>query len=145
MDMVPFMQIAGDVAPDVMRVNFRQSQTYIDLQLLFPLEHYVELAARASLVDGGAMPTEAYLTELKRGSGWEQIALRVPRQCWPHSGRTTALNAATCCASLSSIAAVQQAYGLVADVLVSLYGSEGWGSSPSERAQLSCAFQELPR
>src|SRR5690348_1307997 len=37
-----------------------------------------------------------------------------------HSGRTTALNAATCCASLSSIAPVHQAYGLVADVPVSL-------------------------
>ena len=48
----------------------------------------------------------------------------MPRQCWPHSGRTTALNAATGCASLSSIAPVHQAYGLVADVPVSLYGSD---------------------
>ena len=56
------------------------------------------------------------------------------RQRWPHSGRTTALNGATCCASLSSIAPVHQPYGLVRDVHVSLYGLEGWGSSPSERA-----------
>ena len=49
------------------------------------------------------------------------------RRRWPHSGRTTALNAATGCASLSSIAPVHQAYGLVRDVHVSLYGSEGWG------------------
>jgi hypothetical protein len=48
-----------------------------------------------------------------------------PRRCWPHPGRTTALNAATCCPPLNSIPPVHQPYGLVADVLVSLYGSEG--------------------
>ena len=36
------------------------------------------------------------------------------------AGRTTALNAAACCVSLSSIPPVHQAYGLVADVPVSL-------------------------
>ena len=46
------------------------------------------------------------------------------RQRWPHSGRTTALNGATCCASLSSIAPVHQPYGLVRDVHASLYGSD---------------------
>jgi hypothetical protein len=62
----------------------------------------------------------------------------VPRQCRPHSGRTTALSAATCCASLSSIAPVHQAYWLVADVPASLCGSEGWGfESLRARAQVT--------
>src|SRR5687767_11746834 len=44
-DMVPFMQIAGGIAPDVLYVNFRQSQTYIGMKLLHPLEQYIEAAA----------------------------------------------------------------------------------------------------
>src|ERR1051325_7169672 len=42
MDIVPFMQIAGDIAPDVPFVNFKSSQTYIDMKLLYPLDSYVE-------------------------------------------------------------------------------------------------------
>src|SRR2546428_10558418 len=39
-NIIPFMQIAGDIAPDVLYVNFKQSQTYIDLKLLYPLDRY---------------------------------------------------------------------------------------------------------
>src|ERR1051325_10320383 len=51
-DLIPFMQIAGDIAPDVLFVNFRQSQTYIDKKLLYPLDQYVEAAAGVALPDG---------------------------------------------------------------------------------------------
>jgi hypothetical protein len=44
---------------------------------------------------------------------------------WPDFGRTTALNAAACCALLSRISAGQLMYGLVADAPATLYGSDG--------------------
>jgi len=43
---------------------------------------------------------------------------------WPDFGRTATLNAAACCALLSSISAGELMYGLVADVPATLYGSE---------------------
>ena len=45
---------------------------------------------------------------------------------WPDFGRTTALNAAACCALLSSISAGQLMYGLVVDAPATLYGSDAW-------------------
>ncbi len=41
MDIVPLMQIAADIAPDVMYVNFRQSDTYIQQGFLYPLDKFV--------------------------------------------------------------------------------------------------------
>ncbi len=41
MDIVPLMQIAADMAPDVLYVNFRQSDTYIRQGFLYPLDEYV--------------------------------------------------------------------------------------------------------
>ena len=38
MDTQPLMQIAGDVSPDVIYVNFRQSDTYIRNKFLYPLD-----------------------------------------------------------------------------------------------------------
>lgn len=41
MDMVPLMQIAGDIAPDVLYVNFRMSDAYIKSGFLMPLDKYI--------------------------------------------------------------------------------------------------------
>jgi ABC-type sugar transport system permease subunit/ABC-type glycerol-3-phosphate transport system substrate-binding protein len=41
MDMVPLMQIAGDISPDVIYVNFRKSDTYIQKGFLKPLDQFV--------------------------------------------------------------------------------------------------------
>lgn len=41
MDMVPLMQIAGDISPSVIAVNFRMSDTYIQRGFLKPLDEYV--------------------------------------------------------------------------------------------------------
>lgn len=41
MDMVPLMQIAGDISPDVIYVNFRFSDTYIHKGFLKPLDKYI--------------------------------------------------------------------------------------------------------
>ena len=53
-----FMQIAGDIAPDVMLVNFKQSQTYISMKLLYPLDRYVEQLAGVSPKDGSSLGSE---------------------------------------------------------------------------------------
>ena len=82
MDMVPFMQIAGDLAPDVLYVNFRQSQTYIGKKLLYPLDRYIEDLAGASIHDSSRLTEEQYVAALKRGSSWDLIEQRVPPQCW---------------------------------------------------------------
>jgi hypothetical protein len=50
-------------------------------------------------------------------------------------GLTTTLNVATCCAPLTRISADQRRNGQVAGACDTVYGSEDWGSSPSERAQ----------
>jgi len=42
MDSGPLMAMAGGVAPEVLYVNFRQSETYISQQFLHPLDKYVE-------------------------------------------------------------------------------------------------------
>ena len=74
-----------------------------------------------------------FLAKTFRRPGAEQ------QRRWPHSGRPTALNTATHCVMLSSIAAGHRAYGLVAGVPVSLYGSEGWGFE-SLRAHLRARY-----
>lgn len=81
-DMLPFMQIAGDIAPDVMSVNFRQSQTYISMGLLYPLDDYVEELAGVTIEDGHLLNNDDYIAELKKGANWARIEDRVPRQCW---------------------------------------------------------------
>lgn len=42
MDSGPLMAMAGGVAPEVLYVNFRQSETYISQQFLYPLDEYVK-------------------------------------------------------------------------------------------------------
>ncbi|MEN6345909.1 MAG: extracellular solute-binding protein [Armatimonadia bacterium] len=42
MDSGPLMAMAGGVAPEVLYVNFRQSETYISQKFLYPLDKYVE-------------------------------------------------------------------------------------------------------
>ena len=59
MDSRPLMAIAGGVAPDVLYVNFRQSDTYIQNGFLYPLDKFME-----------EMPEE-------------EQSLRVPLPSWP--------------------------------------------------------------
>jgi multiple sugar transport system permease protein len=87
-EMLPLMQIAGDMAPDVMYVNFKQSQTYISMKLLYPLDDYVEQLAGVKLKDSSAMTREQYLAALRPGKGFDAIADRVLPQCWPVMRRT---------------------------------------------------------
>ncbi|MDP6117614.1 MAG: extracellular solute-binding protein, partial [Planctomycetota bacterium] len=90
MDMVPLMQIAGDIAADVMYVNFRQSDTYIQNKFLYPLDKYIEKTLDLDITNGQNMTLPEYLIELRRsrkyeaeiGTGTGSSSPRVPRQCW---------------------------------------------------------------
>ena len=83
MDTVPLMQIAGDIAPAVMSVNFRQSSTYISQKFLYPLDRYLEAESGTEVHDGHLMATEQYISALRKGPRYvEQLEERIPAQCW---------------------------------------------------------------
>ncbi|MFB3891126.1 MAG: extracellular solute-binding protein [Phycisphaerae bacterium] len=89
-DMIPLMQIAGDIAPDVMDVNFRQSHTYVQNKLLYPLEKYIEgmvSGAKGPTFDirgGQALSTLEYRRRLAAAPGYarENLEERIPPQSW---------------------------------------------------------------
>ncbi len=82
-DMNQLMQIAGDIAPDVLYVNFRQSDTYIRNKFLYPLDRYIEGLAGVALPAGAALDNAAYVDALRQGPGFaEHLEERVPAQCW---------------------------------------------------------------
>ena len=83
MDVVPLMQIAGNIPPEVMYVNLRQSATYIANKFLFPLDKYIEKTAGVEIKDGHLLQLPEYLAELQKGPGYaSEIAERVTPQCW---------------------------------------------------------------
>lgn len=87
-DITALMQIAGDIAPHVMFVNFRQSDTYIRNKFLYPLDRYIEQAANGNknciyIPDSHLMPLDAYLDQLRQLPHYQrELGDRVPRQCW---------------------------------------------------------------
>ncbi len=83
LDMVPLMQIAGDIAPEVMYVNFRKSDTYISNRFLYPLDKYIERTAGAEIAGGHLLSLPEYLARLRAAPHYEEeLAERVPDQCW---------------------------------------------------------------
>ena len=83
LDMVPLMQIAGDIAPEVMYVNFRKSDTYISNKFLYPLDKYIEHLAGTDIPGGQLLPLPEYLARLRAAPHYqEELADRVPEQCW---------------------------------------------------------------
>jgi len=83
MDMQPLMQIAGDVSPDVIYVNFRQSDTYIRNKFLYPLDAFVERVAGVEIADGHLLCNDAYYAAISRGVNFEaEIKARMPRVVW---------------------------------------------------------------
>jgi len=86
MDVVPLMQIAGDIAPHVLAVDFRHSDTYIRKRFLYPLEKYIEETAgfEGGIQDGHRLDLEQYLARLGTGNDYsQQLEQRVPNQTWP--------------------------------------------------------------
>jgi multiple sugar transport system permease protein len=83
LDMIPLMQIAGDVAPAVLYVNFRQSSTYIANQFLYPLDKCLEREAGLEIPDGQLLENAAYAAALRRAPRYAaEFAERLPPQCW---------------------------------------------------------------
>ena len=83
MDTVPLMQIAGDISPAVIYVNFRQSSTYISQKFLSALDKYLEKASGTDVKDGHIMDTDKYLSSLRKGEFYaEEFEDRIPTQCW---------------------------------------------------------------
>ena len=83
LDVIPLMQIAGDIAPAVMYVNFRQSDTFIRNKFLHPLDKYLEKAAGADIPDGHLLTTDAYVAALRRGPRYaREFEDRLAPQCW---------------------------------------------------------------
>ena len=81
-NMVPLMQIAGDIAPDVLYVYFSKLHTYIQMNLLYPLDIYVEDFLGATVKNGPLLSNDEYVEALSQGSNWQAIKHRVPRQSW---------------------------------------------------------------
>ncbi len=83
MDTVPLMQIAGDISPAVIYVNFRQSSTYISQKFLSALDKYLEKASGVDVNDGHLMTLAQYLAELRKGKKYaDEFEDRIPPQCW---------------------------------------------------------------
>ncbi len=83
-DILPLMQIAGDIAPDVLYVNFRQSDTFISNKFLYPLDRYLEHLVGATVRGGHLLAPDAYVAQLRQGPNFaREVAERVPDQCWP--------------------------------------------------------------
>ena len=84
MDMVPLMQIAGDIPPHVLYVVFRSSETYIQNKLLYPLDKYIEQdTLKLNISNGPLLELNQYLAALKQSPHYQmEIEGRVPPQCW---------------------------------------------------------------
>jgi multiple sugar transport system permease protein len=87
-EVVPLMQIAAGIAPEVLYVNFRKTGTYIDNKFLFPLDRYVEQTATGErepdyIVNSHLMELEDYLAALRNKPFYDsELKQRVPHQCW---------------------------------------------------------------
>ena len=79
MDITPLMQIAGDVAADVMYVNFRQSDTFIRNKFLYPLDRYIEEMAGVDVPGGERLDTAAYVARLRRGPAYAGASIELVR------------------------------------------------------------------
>ena len=68
LDSGPLLAIAGGVAPDVMYVNFRQSDTYIQNNLLYPLDEFM---ARESAEDLALRVENPVWQVIRRQKKWD--------------------------------------------------------------------------
>ena len=85
MDTTPLMQIAGDISPSVLYVNFRQSGTYIRSRCLYPLDRCLKGACPGAetfgtdrFVADGTTGHELAKTG-GRGGGHAQVGRRAGR------------------------------------------------------------------
>ncbi|MCX7013314.1 MAG: extracellular solute-binding protein, partial [Candidatus Sumerlaeota bacterium] len=85
MDVLPLMQIAGDIPGHVMYVNFRMSDTYIANKFLYPLDRCIEnaIGLTGGVAGGHLLKLDEYLSRLKAAPRYkDELEERVPYQCW---------------------------------------------------------------
>ena len=71
-DITPLIQIAGDIPPEVMHVDFRRSDTYVRNKFLYPLDKYIERFVGREISGGHLMNLDEYLDRLRRLPGFEK-------------------------------------------------------------------------
>ncbi len=73
LDSGPLMAIAGGVAPDIMYVNFRQSDTYIQNNFLYPLDEFIEKEDSQLLDLRVEKPVWQVIKRKKKGDSEEKV------------------------------------------------------------------------
>lgn len=73
LDSGPLLAIAGGVAPDVMYVNFRQSDTYIQNNLLYPLDEFMARESAEDLALRVEKPVWQVIRRQKKGDSKERV------------------------------------------------------------------------
>lgn len=73
LDSGPLMAIAGGVAPDIMYVNFRQSDTYIQNNFLYPLDEFIEKEDPELLDLRVEKPVWQVIQRKKKGDNKEKV------------------------------------------------------------------------
>jgi len=73
LDAGPLMAIAGGVAPDIIYVNFRQSDTYIQNNFLYPLDEYIRNMPAGDLQLRVEKPVWQVIRRKKKGEGPERV------------------------------------------------------------------------
>jgi multiple sugar transport system permease protein len=73
LDAGPLMAIAGGVAPDIIYVNFRQSDTYIQNNFLYPLDEFVALESPEAMQLRVEKPVWQVIKRKKKGESSEHI------------------------------------------------------------------------
>lgn len=73
MDSGPLLAIAGGVAPDIMYVNFRQSDTYIQNNLLYPLDEFLARESKETLDLRVEKPVWQVIRRVKKGDTQEKV------------------------------------------------------------------------
>ncbi len=82
-EMTTLMQIAGDISPVVIDVNFRGSDTYISQKFLYPIDKYLEKELGLNVKDGHLLSEREYVAELKKAPQFEELfGLRMPDPIW---------------------------------------------------------------
>lgn len=67
LDSGPLLAIAGGVAPDILYVNFRQSDTYIQNNLLYPLDEFIRLESPEDMALRVEPPVWQVIRRKKKG------------------------------------------------------------------------------
>ncbi|MCD6543791.1 MAG: extracellular solute-binding protein, partial [Flavobacteriaceae bacterium] len=73
MDSKPLMAIAGGVSPDILYINFRQSDTYIQNNFLYPLDEFIESEGDNILINRVADPVWPVINRQKTGDNKKRI------------------------------------------------------------------------